>query len=385
MSRADRWQVPFEQARRVFRHSQRLIEQKLIPLTKATAELDAQSAAAAIVELIRNVRFGAAAVFDSGKLCQEDRIESLLYRNRCEKRLKFYDQLGGDSPHGEAARQQWDQVRADRLINEYLLSKGCFASAKAIADHNDLSGLEFGDEELFAQLAAVEDRLRSRSTTEGLLWCFENRAHLKKTQSPLEFYLRRQTFVELARKRELTQAIAYGKKFFIPWMEQYRREVEQSTALLAIWPTTEVAPYKALYAETKWEELATLFRQEFLDLHSITHKPQLISNLQAGLSALKTPHCGKEADSNINCPVCVPPYAEIAKGIPNSHHENSTIVCRISGCVLNENNPPMILPNGYVYGQAALIAMSQKDGGRVTCPRTHEEFKYSDCKKVFIL
>lgn len=33
-----------------------------------------------------------------------------------------------------------------------------------------------------------------------------------------------------------------------------------------------------------------------------------------------------------------------------AHCANSRLVCKISGDVMNENNPPMMLPNGYVYG-----------------------------------
>lgn len=33
-----------------------------------------------------------------------------------------------------------------------------------------------------------------------------------------------------------------------------------------------------------------------------------------------------------------------------AHCANSRLVCKISGEVMNENNPPMMLPNGYVYG-----------------------------------
>ncbi len=128
-----------------------------------------------------------------------------------------------------------------------------------------------------------------------------------------------------------------------------------------------------------------LFRKEFLDLHAIPCKPQLVSNLQAGLSALKTPVCGITGHININCPVCLPPYADIAEKLPFSHHENSCIVCRLSGEVMNENNPPMILPNGHVYSQQSLQEMASKNNGRITCPTTMQTFAITEARKVFIL
>jgi len=100
----------------------------------------------------------------------------------------------------------------------------------------------------------VISKLNGKSTSECLLWCFENRPYLKKMESPLEFMLRRQTFIELARKRELLQAIQYAKKFFPPWLESHRREIEQVMVLLAISPETLTAPYMVIDA------LTSLFR-----------------------------------------------------------------------------------------------------------------------------
>lgn len=72
--------------------------------------------------------------------------------------------------------------------------------------------------------------------------------------------------------------------------------------------------------------------------------------LQAGLSALKTQQCYEHENQNVNCPICDnSTLGKLAEKLPLSHHVNSTIVCRISGKIMNENNPPMLLPNGRVY------------------------------------
>lgn len=128
-----------------------------------------------------------------------------------------------------------------------------------------------------------------------------------------------------------------------------------------------------------------MFEKEYLDLHCVSQKPRLISNIQAGLSALKTPMCGVEGDLNINCPVCVPPYTDLSAGLPFSHHENSSIVCRVTGEVMNENNAPMVLPNGRVYSEKALRTMAANCHGMVTCPRTGQSFEITEAKKVYIL
>lgn len=68
---------------------------------------------------------------------------------------------------------------------------------------------------------------------------------------------------------------------------------------------------------------------------------------------------------------------------------------------MDDNNPPMALPNGYVYGEnvsehtwfvnvcilffQALKAAAAENNGTVVCPKTNETFQFSEAKKVFIL
>ena len=52
----------------------------------------------------------------------------------------------------------------------------------------------------------------------------------------------------------------------------------------------------------------------------------------------------------------------------------------------DEGRTPWVLPNGRVYskeGLELLVSQNEKDGV-VKCPRTGEEFKFSEAKKVFI-
>ena len=84
------------------------------------------------------------------------------------------------------------------------------ASRRSASDRSqDLVELE-----LFAQAKKVMDSLRGCNCTTALAWASENRARLKKAKSRLEFDLRLQEFVELARKGALTEALAYARKFF---------------------------------------------------------------------------------------------------------------------------------------------------------------------------
>lgn len=50
----------------------------------------------------------------------------------------------------------------------------------------------------------------------------------------------------------------------------------------------------------------------------------------------------------------------LAAEVPMSHHVNSTIVCRISGRVMDSENEPLAFPNGYVYSSKVNIEIGYK-------------------------
>ncbi|KAM9795714.1 E3 ubiquitin-protein transferase MAEA isoform 2-T2 [Neosynchiropus ocellatus] len=105
----------------------------------------------------------------------------------------------------------------------------------------------------------------------------------------------------------------------------------------------------------------------------------------AGRSVCHQDTCYKEdgTSKNPDCPVCSKSLNKLAQPLPMAHCANSRLVCKISGEVMNENNPPMMLPNGYVYGYNSLLSIRQDD--KVICPRTKEVFNFSQAEKVYIM
>lgn len=53
--------------------------------------------------------------------------------------------------------------------------------------------------------------------------------------------------------------------------------------------------------------------------------------------------------------MCQEWFNVLAKPLPFAHCSQSRLFCSISGLPLNENNIPMVLPNGYVYGEQVYI------------------------------
>ena len=136
----------------------------------------------------------------------------------------------------------------------------------------------------------------------------------------------------------------------------------------------------------EWEDISIQFDTDMRLLHGLPEKPQLISLINAGMSALKTPKCKNEGfwESNINCPVCSSPLEILAKKLPLAHLETSVLVCPINGTVMDSDNTPVALPNGHVYSYSALQALSDPIDGKIVCPRSNSVFHISDARKCFI-
>ena len=170
-----------------------------------------------------------------------------------------------------------------------------------------------------------------------------------------------------------------------------------------------LAHLQKLYDPARWTAVRNQFRETFLSLYALPSQPLLSLALSAGLSSLRLPSCvthtrsqpekpdspsthivpllpaapplhnleaalgltvehltapvggvisGPHEDlherpdapvGNVDCPTCGEYMKVLASEVPMSHHVNSTIVCRISGEVMDSQNEPMAFPNGYVY------------------------------------
>lgn len=243
------------------------------------------------------------------------------------------------------------------------------------------------DIDLFSDVHRIEAALRGHSCTEALAWCSENKATLRKAKNTLEFELRLQEFIELARERKSIEAIAYAKKHLSSWQETHSKQIRQATCLLAFSESSAKGPYKRLYDHGRWNNLITSFRSSVYNLNTLPTEPLLNLALYGGLAALKLPICYNPSahTSNPDCPVCdTQGLGLLAREVPWSHHFNSTIVCVISGKIMDEDNPPMVLPNGFVYSREAMEDMARENGGIVTCPRTGLSCEFGSLKKVFI-
>lgn len=82
--------------------------------------------------------------------------------------------------------------------------------------------------------------------------------------------------------------------------------------------------------------------------------------MYAGLASLKLPACYKHETKNVDCPICDVNLGHLAQEVPFSHHVNSTIVCRLTGKIMDDNNFPLAFPqNGHVYSKEVSASIAE--------------------------
>ncbi|KAI0947987.1 hypothetical protein AcW1_009608 [Taiwanofungus camphoratus] len=280
-----------------------------------------------------------------------------VMRERLQHLTAIEDMQSATGP--EFAR--WADTRLDRWLVDWALRNGKEKTARMIAEDRSIevmiAFLTFAfkrlvDIDLFSDIRRIEEALGRQSCTEALAWCSENKSALRKLKNTLEFDLRLQEYIELARARKDMEAIAYSKKHLLPWQETHLAQIHQASALLCYPPSTTCGPYKRLYDPARWTVLVQSFRLAIYNLSTLPTEPLLHLAMYAGLASLKLPACYDTHTKNIDCPVCDFSLGKLAEEVPFSHHVNSTIVCRLSGKIMDEDNMPMAFPiSGQVYSK----------------------------------
>jgi hypothetical protein len=85
------------------------------------------------------------------------------------------------------------------------------------------------------------------------------------------------------------------------------------------------------------------------------------------------------------CPTCSDVGDKLTNGLPFAHQPHSRLLCRVTRTVMDENNPPVVLPNGYVYSRKAIEQMVTGRNGEIKCIETHEIFTLEEVKQVYII
>ena len=81
--------------------------------------------------------------------------------------------------------------------------------------------------------------------------------------------------------------------------------------------------------------------------------------------------------------VCSEKLNGVASKLPFAHCTQSRLICSATGDEMNEENEPLMLPNGMIYGRLAINLLTEND--EIICPRTKEKFHAKDVKRVYVM
>ncbi|XP_078462166.1 E3 ubiquitin-protein transferase MAEA isoform X2 [Lampetra planeri] len=388
--------VPYETLNKRFRAAQKHVDREASHAVAAVAELERALGGCSSVGSVVSLLDG---VVDKLTALKRKAAESVQAEEEsaglCKRRVAHLKEHAGEH---WAAVSLWKRQRMERMMVDHLLRCGYYMTAIHLARQSGIEDLV--NIEMFVTAKDVEESLEKKETATCLVWCHDNKSRLRKmkvsghgrcapappgSQSCLEFSLRIQEFIELIRHNRRLEAVRHARKHFSTAEGSQLEEVKQVMGMLAFPVDTHLSPYKELLDPSRWKILIQQFRYDNYRLHQLSNDSVFTVTLQCGLSAIKTPQCYKEDGSarNAECPVCCRSLNKLATPLPMAHCANSRLVCRVSGQVMNENNPPMMLPNGYIYSYNSLVSI--REGDKVACPRTKEVFNFSQIEKVFIM
>jgi len=376
--------VPYETLNKQYRNVQKAIDRDCSGLSQTicAAEKVTKSAELNRADLLNSL----SSVCDKLRAIKKRSVD---LRNEEKDLLKLVkkriDHLKDHEVPNVIVNKSFKKLRFDRMLIDYFLRTGFYQSAQLLATKSNIHDMT--NIEIFLVEKEIVESLRNKETSKCLAWCNENKSKLKKINSNLEFTLRQQEFIELVRSQRCVEAVHHARKHFVNLNATQLIDVQKSMVLLAYVKSTDASAYQELLNENRWSQLIDLFKQDNYRIHQLPEQSSFTAILQAGLSAIKTPTCYRKvtAVKNPNCPVCHPGLNVIAHPLPYAYCANSKLICAYSGQSMNENNVPMMLPNGYVFSFNSLLKIMTENNGKIKCPRTQELFEFSDAQKVFIL
>lgn len=472
--------VPFEQANRSFRLYHKQLTKELATVTQSLAHLHEEQQPAqrmdidALVHKLDDVTSKLQRLKHDAKIKATEQQHNL---DLCLRRAHYVSELAAAAPlfdptktaatavDDDAKRSVQSDV-SNRLIADYLLSRGHLASAAIIESTKRIDYLV--DHDLHAECQRIVQDLRDHSTGAALAWCALNGSRLRRLHSRLEFRLRVQEFIEFVRARKALEAIQYAQLCLTPLALQRddaavqradlaEIEVAMGTLAFADPEASGQAQYDALFAPARWSQLVDDFQTTFAQVYGLHNPSSLCIALYTGLSTLNTRTCQRQRDDRAKlahtrsrqdsesegeysccqqsddgaerqskktkrvsvdgasqdsagsdaaiatkrsdcvtlgadadvpiCPSCSDVGATLCSGLPFAYHPHSRLVCRVTHRVMDEHNPPRVLPNGHVYSQDGIDELLKRTerSGMIRCVETQELFAVSEIKPVYIL
>jgi macrophage erythroblast attacher len=343
-------------------------------------------------------------------LAEDSETERALV-DRCEARVAHLRELPREDaleadPETTARRRAWESTRLDRMVVDYAIRRGDRQLAARVARETNVEHLVDIDAHLSGLDASAAMR-RDGAYMPAIRWLDSVEDSPALRTEPETVFAAACLFrffhcLELARSKRYAEALTYAREEALP------KQISRWSSLsqlkkdgVAVWPELMLSLITTPFVDSSSSPRSTLFsaarRRENADSldfirmleAGLPEESRLVAMMRAGLVALKkgTPpdHVNKEELTTEvrDDPLTHASLRELARPLPRARRATTRLVCRVTGEAMDEDNPPMALPNGQVYSANAIARMER--GGRVYCPRTREgPFARDAIKKVFL-
>ncbi|KAL5971295.1 E3 ubiquitin-protein transferase MAEA [Taenia solium] len=274
--------------------------------------------------------------------------------------------------------------RCNRLLAEHLFAVGHYRSALALARQCPDADKIFID--IFQEALSIQEALSKGDSEPAHKWFQEAKFRLKHAECTFDFDLRVFEFYLLVKANKRMEAVQHSRKYLSNFQQDddYKTRRLGQAMLLLIMRTPEEVDAKAAQNELNEAWITKRFHLALMNFYSFTLPTPFSLAVRAGITAIKTHFCYNSKSRHPDCVVCHPLINRFAQNLLFGRHDHSVLTCYQTGLAMNDDNPPMALPNGYVYSQQGIADLTGSDG-KLTCPRSGETFDASEAKRVYIL
>jgi macrophage erythroblast attacher len=234
-------------------------------------------------------------------------------------------------------------------IVEFLGKKGLYQTAKALSEEMGLEDLT--DTEAYRSIRDARESIEREEIERGIGMLEQ----MKSEGVKRALYGRK--FIELCSKGRKQEAIDVSMK----------NSVEPSLLPLLVLPPDSPL-FRNISESHSYQKLSSLLMSH-ISASLTGGGSSLMKHVKYGLIGFKSSECRR--NSVPECPACRESLLSLTKTLPRSTHPNTRLICQATGSVISDRNPPMALPNGYVYSKKY---MDRFPGGIVICQKTGAAF-----------